>query len=128
MLPSNTCATVTTPRGHYGRRLGRRGARKLGNLAVQGFENRTPARAGTPDSRGESATVAVRRPAGDLLHEGIHITAARHADAIAWSKEMIVLRHYRDPRHMDFRQLRVINEYRMQPGRGLGSHAHEDME
>src|SRR5687767_1589337 len=36
--------------------------------------------------------------------------------------------NYYDPRQMGFRQLRVINEDTVAPGRGFGAHQHENME
>ena len=35
---------------------------------------------------------------------------------------------YRDPDHMGFRSLRVMNEDRVDPAQGFGTHAHDNME
>jgi hypothetical protein len=59
------------------------------------------------------------RPAGE-----------RGATRTEWldSRHTFSFNRYYDPRHMGFRSLRVVNDDRVEPGRGFGRHSHRDME
>jgi quercetin 2,3-dioxygenase len=62
--------------------------------------------------------ITIRR-AGDRGHTRIDWLDSWHTFSFG---------EYYDPKHVDFRALRVINEDRVAPGGGFGTHAHRDME
>jgi len=62
--------------------------------------------------------ITVRR-AGDRGHENYGWLDTQHTFSFG---------EYHDPKHMGFRSLRVINEDRVKPESGFGTHSHRDME
>jgi quercetin 2,3-dioxygenase len=62
----------------------------------------------------------------------ITIRPARERGQTDWgwldSRHTFSFGEYHDPRHMGFRSLRVINDDRVTPGNGFGTHGHRDME
>ncbi|MGD2184039.1 pirin family protein [Lusitaniella coriacea] len=60
----------------------------------------------------------------------IRPTNERGAVNLGWldSKHTFSFGNYYDPNHISFASLRVINEDKVQPSKGFGTHGHKDME